>query len=93
MRVREKIEDCAGLAVWLLEGGSQCSIMCPRCESTQVDFGQPRPTNYNGDSGFALPCHCYQGHEWEVVFEFHKGQTFIYINILERRSNIPEEKR
>lgn len=63
-------------------------LLCPRCYFDYIHLGQARTVsgedNYKAWYGrgdlVAIDAWCENGHEFQVCFGFHKGQTYAYVD-------------
>ncbi|MBA3474289.1 MAG: hypothetical protein H0T57_13865 [Rubrobacter sp.] len=65
-------------------------LLCPVCGSsyqhTGTPFDIPGQDAYEAGWGgrgnlLVVPVWCEEGHEWEMCFGFHKGETFSFVRI------------
>ncbi len=79
------LSDCLQQdATWSSLACSQ--VRCPICQDTYVHFefpvardGQDSYKAWHGrGNAIVVPCWCESGHQWEIVFGFHKGNTYAF---------------
>ncbi len=69
-------------------------ILCPVCGDEYVHMNEPIWTpsdDYSAWEGrgesLRIPMYCERGHEWTVLFGFHKGSTFTRVENLTKKSD------
>ena len=65
-------------------------LLCPVCAFEYVHFDSPvylagrdaydSGTGYRGDA-IRIPCWCENDHRWNLFIAFHKGQSFIWLEV------------
>lgn len=66
-------------------------LLCPRCHFDYIHLGPARvingEDNYKAWHGrgdlVAIDAWCEDGHQFQICFGFHKGQTFAYVDNIE----------
>lgn len=62
-------------------------VKCPVCESENVHTEKPtyQDDESGKDSNIIIPMWCEGVHHWNLVFNYHKGDTVVYLRDIEER--------
>lgn len=63
-----------------------CPICGDPCVHVRTDDSYPGGHDYT----LGLACFCEQGHAWEILFAFHKGETTVWLQASEKPASFAE---